>query len=316
MSLGNASQSPPVDLSKYRVAAVQMDIVPGDLETNRDHAAEMAQVAIRRGAQLIVFPELADVDEIEGAWRLATTVPGPFTQPLEKLAAEHAVHIVMTMARRTDEGLYDSAVFIGPQGIIGAYDKVHVWAGDWDVARDDWAEDPRRIEPYNYLPGSEFKVFPVDGILVGALICYDWAFPESWLCTRLLGADIIVWPTNKPNFEDAHMPALARYFLVNLIAVNRFGQSTYWTQGDSQIVTAQGHVLAHAYNGEAVLIGDLDIEAAREWRRSLPRMRDRRPHLYRRILEAAPESEIAPGIPSSQVQPLWQPGESQLKGRE
>ncbi len=293
------------DLAHYRVSAVQMDIVPGQIEANRDHAVELARDAIRRGARLIVFPELADIDMVEDAQALATAAPGPFTKPLEGLAAEHGVHIVIGMARRVGESLYDSAVFVGPQGVIGAYDKVHLWTGKWDTVRGDWAEDPRRIEAHNYLPGDGFKVFCIDGISVGAMICYDGLYAESWLCNRLLGADVIVWPTNRGTYRDVSVPALAKFFQINVIAANRFGQSTYWTPGDSQIVDAQGNELAHVYNGESVLIADLDVEAARKWRRTLPYLRDRRPDTYQAIVAASPKSEMAPGIPSSEVKPLW-----------
>ena len=294
-----------MNLSKYRVAAVQMDAVPGAIEQNRDHAAQLATEAIARGARLIVLPELTDIDMVENAREQATPAPGPFTAPFESLAQRHGVHIVVGMARRDGDSLYNSAVFVGPGGIIGIYDKVHVWAGDWDVAKGDWAEDVRRIEPHNYLPGNEFRAFSIDGISVGALICYDGMFPESWLSVRLLGADLVVWPTNRGNYGDVDVPALARYFQLNIMAVNRFGQSSYWCQGDSQVVDAKGTVLAHAYNGEAVLIADLDVEESRRWRRSLPYLRDRRPDVYSRFLQHTEEAEIAPGIPSSQVIPLW-----------
>ena len=42
------------DLEAYRVAAVQMDIVSGEWERNREHAARLAEQAIGRGARLIV----------------------------------------------------------------------------------------------------------------------------------------------------------------------------------------------------------------------------------------------------------------------
>ena len=199
-------------------------------------------------------------------------------------------------------------MFIGPNGILGAYDKVHVWSGDWDVARNDWSEDPRRIEPHNYLPGEKFKVFNIDGITMGVMICYDGQFAESWLCNRLLGADLLLWPTNRGSYEDMDVPAMARFFQLNVMAANRFGQSSYWTPGDSQIVTAQGKVLAHAYNGETVLLADLDILASRKWRRSLPTLRDRRPEIYENYLSLIPENEISPGIPSYKVIPLWRQG--------
>ena len=243
---------------------------------------------------------------MDRAWELASTVPGPFVEPLQQLASTHGVHMVVGMSRRAGEGVYNSAVFLGPQGILGTYDKVHPWSGVWDAARGDWAEDPRRIEPHSYLPGDGFRTFAVDGVSVGALICYDGFFAESWLCNRLLGADLVVWPTNRGTYQDTSVPALARYFQLAIVAVNRFGQSTYWTEGDSHIVDAQGNIKAHAYGGESILIADLDIEAARRWRRSQPHLRDRRPELYARILGAAPQDEIAPGIQSCQVKPLWQ----------
>jgi len=289
------------DLTCYRIAVVQMDTVPTQIDANREHAVELARVAIDRGARLIVFPELCDVDEIEGAFEYATTVPGTFTAPFERLAADHDVHFIVGMARRVGDDLYNSAVFIGPQGILGAYDKVHPWSGHWDEEADDWAEDPRRIEPYNYLPGDGFRVFSIDGISVGAMICYDGQFPESWICNRLLGADVVVWPTNRGSYRDMDVPALSRFFQLIVVAANRFGQSSYWTQGDSMVIDIEGNLLAHAYNGECVLLADLDIEAARRRRRGLPFMRDRRPELYGRILQPAPSEEMAPGIQSCQV---------------
>lgn len=294
-----------IDLSCYRVASVQMDIHPGQAEQNCVHAEAMALEAIHREARLIVFPELSDLDMVEDAWGAASAVPGPFTQPLEQLAKDHGVHFVIGMSRRVGEGLYNSAVFIGPDGILGTYDKVHVWSGDWDAERNDWAEDSRRIEPHNYLPGREFKVFDIDGISVGAMICYDGLFAESWLCNRLLGADVLVWPTNRGSYEDMNVPAMARFFQLNVIAANRFGQSSYWTEGDSHVVGARGNVLAHAYNGESVLIADLDILGSRQWRRKIPQLRDRRPDIYEKYLGLIPAAEIAPGIPSNQVIPFW-----------
>jgi predicted amidohydrolase len=116
---------------------------------------------------------------------------------------------------------------------------------------------------------------------------------------------LVVWPTNRDTYYDMDVPAMARYFQLNVMAVNRFGQSNYWTRGDSQIVSAQGQVLAHALNSESVLIADLDIEADRRWRRQIPYIRDRRPEVYDRYLHLRPEAEVAPGPSSCEVEPLW-----------
>ena len=103
---------------------------------------------------------------------------------------------------------------------------------------------------------------------------------------------------------------MARFFQLNVAAVNRYGQSTYWTVGDSTIVDFSGKTLAHATGGESVLIADLDVTAARARRRENPAMRDRRPELYGAILKPAPQLERAPGIRSCEVAPLWKPDSS------
>ena len=87
------------------------------------------------------------------------------------------------------------------------------------------------------------------GLRVGINICYDGSFPESSRILTLLGADLIVLPTNWPT--GAHgtvrhlVQARALENHVYYIAVNRIGQERgFEFIGQSRIVNCDGELLA------------------------------------------------------------------------
>src|SRR5437899_5857794 len=112
-----------------RVGYFQFAPVFGDIKRNLDTVAHrLAQVE----CDLLVLPELFNtgyqfisVDEVRA---LAEEIPGgPTTERLLKLAAERRVHLVAGLAERAGNGLYNSAVLVGPAGLIGVYRKTHLF---------------------------------------------------------------------------------------------------------------------------------------------------------------------------------------------
>ena len=70
-------------------------------------------------------------------------------------------------------------MLVGPDGLIGIYDKVHL--------------TPREARAFT--PGSAFAVFPTQVGRIGMLVCWDMQFPEAPREVALAGADIIACPT-------------------------------------------------------------------------------------------------------------------------
>ncbi len=69
---------------------------------------------------------------------------------------------------------------------VGSYQKVNPYG---------------REEKRGIIPGTEFKVFDIDGIRVGLLICADVLKPESFESLKRLDADVVFIPTVSPYRE-------------------------------------------------------------------------------------------------------------------
>ena len=156
--------------------------LPRDVAAAVDRWASLVAAACRRNPQLIVTPEIAVSGRglVEGS----VAVPGPATQPFEKLARENHTHIVLGLMERAGAAqrpaVYNSAALIGPDGkIIGVYRKVHLATSEGLAGT---------------LPGNSFPVFDTAIGRIGCLICMDTTVCESARMYGLQKADFICFP--------------------------------------------------------------------------------------------------------------------------
>ncbi len=165
------------------VAVVQFAPAPGRPDANLERMGR--DVAAQSGVDLFVFPELAvtgPVADLETAARFATPIPGPTTERLGEIAANAGAYLVAGLVERDSvKGrLYNSAVLVGPEGVVGSYRKLHLTADDraWATPGD------RGLPTFDIPPGRT-------GIIIG----YDALFPEAARTLSLDGADIIACPS-------------------------------------------------------------------------------------------------------------------------
>src|SRR5437867_13437195 len=112
-----------------KVGYFQFAPVFGNITRN---LATMSQRLATVECDLMVLPELfntgyqfVSVDEVRA---LAEEIPGgPTTERLRKLAAERRTHVVAGLAERAGNRLFNSAVAVGPGGLIAVYRKTHVF---------------------------------------------------------------------------------------------------------------------------------------------------------------------------------------------
>ena len=167
-----------------------------------DVAATLAKVetniveAAAQGVDIVVFPEEAltglggcdacrqGADHCDYHHALAETVPGPSTERIAALCAEHDLYVALGLVERDrhdPETLYNAAAFVGPDGIQGTYRKVH-------LGSLPWVTEGVTFEPGDALPVFETRFGPV-----GIQICYDfWFNPELTRILALKGARIIL----------------------------------------------------------------------------------------------------------------------------
>jgi N-carbamoylputrescine amidase len=160
-------------------------------------------------------------------------------------------------------------------------------------------DGPGYMEKYYFNPGDTgFTAFRTSAGTIGAAVCWDQWYPETARVLALQGAEVLLYPTaigSEPEEAGAidtsrlWRRAMIGHAVANscyLAAANRVGaeriagrEQTYY--GTSFIADYQGEILAEAgRTGEAVIVAELDLEAARRFRAGMGFFRDRRPDLY------------------------------------
>ena len=268
--------------SDLRIAAVQIEPRLGDIQYNRSLIMDRLSEAVAEKAQLIIFPECAssgyNFDSLESAQRAAEPIPGPTSDALISACARYAVHVVVGMLERATEGTYNSALLVGPSGLVAVYRKTHLPF----LGVDRFVNSGASLDVHDTPIGR-----------IGLLICYDMRFPESARVLCLRGADIIALPTNwhatSADFPDFVTKCRARENRVFVVASDRVG-SEHGTAylGRSQIVDIMGRALAEADDhSEMILYANVDPKRARHKRViiepgvfEMDAFGDRRPDLY------------------------------------
>lgn len=252
------------------VAAIQMEPRIGEPERNRTHSLNLIGQAADRGARLVVLPELTNsgyvfASRAEAMDLAEDAATGPTITAWTRVAAARNLVIVAGFNERAGDALYNSAIVIGPDGVLGRFRKVHLWDAENTI----------------FTPGNlRFPVFDLPFGRMGVFICYDGWFPESYRACALQGADLVCIPTNwvpmpdqPPNREvmantlvmaGAHSNAL---FVVaaDRVGVER-GQSFL---GNSLIVGPTGFPLAGPApaDAEAILFATIEPRKAAGARR-------------------------------------------------
>jgi N-carbamoylputrescine amidase len=272
-----------------------------NVEENIAQIDDYIAKARAQGVSLIAFPEacLGGYLSVLGAGRdgnhdespesLPPTMDpeGPELARIAALAKEMTVVVGFCEADGTER--FNSAAVVSGDGVLGVHRKVHQPLG----------------ENMHYAAGDEFRAFETPVGRLGAMICYDKAFPESARALALDGAEIITcisaWPASRTSTADslAEDRWTRRYNIfdqaralenqVVWLSANQtgtFGRLRF--VGNAQIVGPGGDVRATTGIASGMAVAPIDVADELDTaRRAMFHLRDRRPDIY------APEPEPA-----------------------
>ena len=279
-----------------KIACVQTDVTFKDIDANLSSLEATVRSEVNQGTQLTVFPECFSTgycfDSLAEAMAYGESVPGPSTDRVVKLCAELRTHVVFGMLEKSGDQLFNVAVLIGPDGLIGSYRKVHLpYLG---------------VDRFTTPGDRPFEVFEAAGVRIGMLICYDGGFPEAARVLSIRGADLIVLPTNWPPggsyMAEFSINCRAMENGIYFAAVNRIGtENGFSFIGKSRICSPVGATINSIDDASpGILRTEIDPMIARTKRivrvpgkHLIDRMADRRPELYGAICE--PHSLKRPG---------------------
>jgi predicted amidohydrolase len=269
---------------KIKLALAQISSKREDKEANLQKIEKLTYKAKEQEADLAIFPELCLSGYVvrDQFYELAETIPGPTVEKVEALAKETGMHIIFGMpelSEKTHATVFNTAVFVGPKGLIGKYRKMY-------LPTHSIFEEKRYFRP-----GYQTAAFQTDVGNIGLCICYDLFFPEVLRLIRLKGAQLIVCISASPAVRRSYFEtlALARALentaylaYVNLAGIQDGLQ--FW--GGSRLVSPNGDVLAKAkYDEEDFVQCEVDYSELRTAETFIPTLRDLRPELFDKLKE-------------------------------
>ncbi|MFO7676289.1 MAG: nitrilase-related carbon-nitrogen hydrolase [bacterium] len=247
---------------------------------DRDRNLGRIEAALENAeADLIVLPELAVsgylFESRSGLAACAEPIPdGPTCRTLTRLCRRRGLAVVVGLAERAGDRLYNSAVLVTPEGDCHTYRKAHLFLDEKDL----------------FSPGDlPFPVFEYRGVKLGLLVCFDHFYPEAARALALKGAQVICHPSNLV-LRYAHATTACRcienrvfWVLANRTGTERAGDKELSFIGESQVVAPGGRVLVRA-GAETEELRVVDIDPAEALDKQVTRrnhlLDDRRTDLY------------------------------------
>ena len=291
------------------VAVVNFRVDAANKESNLSRMCGYAEAAAKRGADLLLLPEMClygydyYVDTtIPQAEKVASaeTLEGEACRAIARITKKYGIYVVFGMAQKMsdapDATLYNTAVAVGPEGVIGAFQKMHPFETE-----SVWCEK-----------GDKPFMFDTPWGPIGISICFDtYQFPELQRHYCAKGCRLVLNPTafieevpfdgSRRAFCDTYGATLEYGVLCNTIYIassNLTGMDieSYFGGGSNIIgpkISPFYETMLHYYAGdkntnqEELFLATIDLSLAERRlfvRKELTGVPDYRPEIYKQFL--------------------------------
>ena len=272
-----------------RIGIVQMSMSESQ-DTNLARALAGVERAADKGADMVCLPELF-------AWRYfpstrksresPVAIPGPLSRALSASARKNRVVLVGgTLYEKAKGGRYNTCLVFDRSGsVLSKYRKVHI------------PQDEHYYEQDYFSPGDTYALAKTPKGKVGTLVCFDQWYPEAARVNKLMGADVIFYPTAigwvkgiepvEGDWKRAWELVQVGHAVANSVvvcAVNRVGtegDTTFW--GGSFVCDQFGKILFRAGDKEGAFVVECDLELAKKVEDGWGFLRNRKAGTYSAI---------------------------------
>lgn len=279
-----------------KIACIQMNISLCSKQENLERALSLAEKAVSKGAELLVFPEVFSTGFCyERIREAAEPVSGPTLEAFCSFSKEHDCILAGSIIEKVENEITGQGLMEGDR-VRDEISKEGKAPPQYNlgfcIESGKLAGTHRKIQLYgpekeHFAPGDRIAPIRLEkhGLTMGLIVCNELRYPEVARKLALEGADILVSAAEIPDFFGYpwRIISLARALENQLphVACNRVGKDRYSTYlGGSFIADAWGSMLAEAGKEECVLIGEIDLEKAKATRETTSIFGDRRPELY------------------------------------
>jgi predicted amidohydrolase len=256
---------------KVCAAAVQFNIVLGEVDANLRCAVAGLRRVWEKGARLAVLPEMWSTGyDYKRLPELAEQSPRVI-EAIRDLSAELQMVVVGSLPEKEDGHIYNTAYVIDQGKVVGCYRKLHLFS---TMGEDRFLA-----------AGDKTLVAPTSVGRIGVAICYDLRFPELFRKLALEGAEILCLPAEWPKPRQEHWRTLLRARAIEnqlfVVATNCCGiQGKLDFFGMSLLIAPRGEVLAEGGESNIELTALFDFKEILTYRSQIRCYQDRRPEVY------------------------------------
>jgi len=268
-------------MKKFTAAVIQMN-TGLDKRENLRQAELFVREAIKKGAKLIMLPEVMDYYGPADP-KTYEEIPGGETFTLlSGLAREHHVWIhsgTIHEKRPGEDKPYNTCFLVGPDGELKTrYRKVHM---------ADMRFPGAVLESDTTAAGREIVTYDTGEVgHLGLSICYDLRFGEMFRIQAMRGADILCLPacfylqTGKDHWECL-LRARAIENGCYVLAADQCGEMYQMTAyGHSLIIDPWGNTIARASDKPGVITAEIDMDFLERMRGKTCTLENRREDVY------------------------------------
>ncbi|HEY1371124.1 MAG TPA: nitrilase-related carbon-nitrogen hydrolase [Candidatus Binatia bacterium] len=263
----------------FRIAIAQINPRLGDVAANLAIYEEQIRLAAKRGADLLLFPELSLTGYFlrDMVPNVALRLSAPEIDRLKKLSRDMAF-VAGLVEEGPDYRFYNAAVYFDRGEALHVHRKVYLPTyGMFDEQR-------------YFARGDRVRAFDTRFGRLALLICEDLWHPSTIYLAALDGALTVLCPSTSPlrgisegepqddnaRYWEMINRAYAETFSVFMVYGNRVGFEDgvgFW--GGSEIVDPFGRRIAKAkYYEEDFIAGNIALDAVRRKRAAAPLLRD------------------------------------------
>ncbi len=240
-----------------RFAMAQINTVVGDFENNAKKILSFSWDAFKKGAEVIIFPELCLCGYPPEDLLLKKAFIKEEMEIFEKIIPDLPEALILFgLAYLKDNQLYNSCAIIFKREFLGVYNKINL--PNYGVF------DEKRY----FIPGSEAIVLQINDTNIGVQICEDiWIENSTTEAQSFLGnAEVIVNISSSPYhmgksfLREEIIKRMAKKVSSAILYCNLIGgQDELVFDGGSFFVDEEGNILAKAKRFEEdLLILDID----------------------------------------------------------
>nr|WP_316620918.1 carbon-nitrogen hydrolase family protein [uncultured Ruminococcus sp.] len=253
-----------------RIAMSQMKMEES-VEKNLNKTVAYMRGAMRKGADVIMFPELQlspffPIHRKQSVDSYLMNIHSPEIETIKEACRKMGIYASPNVYLDIEGKRYDASLLIDKSGqLVGISKMVHI------------AQAKNFYEQDYYTPSDDrFKVYDTPFGKIGIVICFDRHIPVSIHSCAKQGVHLILIPTANLTTENIELyeweiRVQAFQNTVYIAMCNRTGTENGLTFcGQSLIASPDGEILYRADGNEQLVIADIALESIFNIRKSRP----------------------------------------------